>query len=85
MRTIRTLRVVVDAVAIVGLIVLFAFALERGWHWRYWRIPVVTLAVYLFSWTLERFPERTWIHRAIAGVRVVIVLAAAWAEFQLPR
>lgn len=78
-------RVVFDTIAIAGLIVLFAFALDRGWHWHAWRIPVYTLAVYLFSWTLERFPERGWVHKTILFLRVVIVLGACWAEFHLPR
>ena len=34
---------------------------ERGWYWRDWRIVVFTFAAYLFSWTLERFPERGWV------------------------
>ncbi|HTU71155.1 MAG TPA: hypothetical protein VMF11_12660 [Candidatus Baltobacteraceae bacterium] len=78
-------RTVFDAIAIAGLIVLFTFALDRGWHWHTWRIPVYTLAVYLFSWTLERFPERSWVHQSIVFIRVAVVLAACWAEFHLPR
>ena len=54
----RSLRIVLDAIAFFALLVLFTLAIDRGWHWVYWRIPVLTLAVYLFSWTLERFPER---------------------------
>jgi len=80
---IRIVRIFVDAVAIVALLAMFALALERGWHWRYWRIPVYTFAAYLFSWTLERFPERGWVHLSLVTVRVLIVLAACWAEFHL--
>ncbi|HUA08501.1 MAG TPA: hypothetical protein VMA98_04450 [Candidatus Acidoferrales bacterium] len=82
---IRRLRVAIDAVAIAALIAIFARALERGWHWQYWRIAVFTLAAYLFSWTLERFPERGWVHLTLVGLRLVLVLAACWAEFHLPR
>jgi len=78
-------RVLIDALAVAGLIVLFVFALQRGWHWREWRIPVVTLAAYLFSWTLQRFPEAVWVHRSIRSLRVLVVLVACWAEFHLPR
>ncbi len=80
---IRALRILIDAIAIVALIALFAMALQRGWHWRYWRIPVYTFAAYLFSWTLERFPERGWIHLSLVTLRVLVVLAACWAEFHV--
>lgn len=82
---IRSLRVLIDAIALVALCVFFALAIGRGWHWMYWRIPVLTLAVYLFSWTLERFPERKWVHLVIVAFRLVIVLAACWAEIRLPQ
>jgi hypothetical protein len=82
---IQSLRVLLDAIAIFGLFVLFALAIGRGEHWAYWRIPVLTLAIYLFSWTLERFPERRWVHLVIVGARVVIVLVACWAEIQVAR
>ena len=81
----RSFRIVLDAIALFALVVLFALAIDRGWHWVYWRIPVLTLAIYLFSWTLERFPERKWVHLVIVGARVVIVLAACWAEIQVAR
>lgn len=81
----RSLRVVLDAIAIFALLVLFTLAIDRGWHWVYWRIPVLTLAIYLFSWTLERFPERRWIHLVIVGARLVLVFAAVWAEIQVAR
>ena len=84
-RVILTLRFIVDAIAIAALIAMFALALERGWHWRFWRIPVYTFAAYLFSWTLERFPERGWVHLSLVTLRVLIVLGACWAEFHLPR
>jgi hypothetical protein len=82
---IRSLRVLLDAIAIFGLFVLFALAIDRGEHWAYWRIPVLTLAIYLFSWTLERFPERRWVHLVIVCTRVLIVLVACWAEIQVAR
>ncbi|MGB6985284.1 MAG: hypothetical protein WBD74_04815 [Candidatus Aquilonibacter sp.] len=82
---IRSLRILIDAIALFALLALFALAIDRGWHWAYWRIPVLTLAVYLFSWTLERFPERKWVHLAIVAFRVVIVLAACWAEIHVAR
>jgi hypothetical protein len=81
----RTVRVLLDAIAIFGLFVLFALAIDRGEHWVYWRIPVLTLAIYLFSWTLERFPEKKWVHLLIVAARVVIVLAACWAEILVAR
>jgi hypothetical protein len=81
----RSLRVVLDATGIFGLFVLFALAIGRGEHWIYWRIPVLTLAVYLFSWTLERFPERRWVHLVIVFARVLMVLVACWAEIQVGR
>jgi hypothetical protein len=81
----RSLRVLLDAIALFGLFVLFALAIDRGEHWVYWRIPVLTLAIYLFSWTLERFPERKWVHLLIVAARVVIVLAACWAEIHVAR
>jgi hypothetical protein len=81
----RSLRVALDTATILGLIVLFGVALERGWHWHFWRIPVFTLAAALFTWTLERYPERRWVHATLVGVRVAIVVAACWAEFHLPR
>lgn len=84
-RFIFSLRVLFDAIAIVALLAMFAFALERGWHWRDWRIVVFTFAAYLFSWTLERFPERGWAHLSLVALRVAIVLSACWAEFHLPR
>jgi hypothetical protein len=80
---IRSLRVLLDAIALFALFVLFAIAIDRGSHWIYWRIPVLTLAIYLFSWTLERFPERRWIHLVIVCARVLIVLAACWAEIRV--
>ena len=81
----RSLRILLDAIALFGLFVLFALAVDRGGHWIYWRIPVLTLAIYLFSWTLERFPERRSIHLIIVFARVVIVLAACWAEIHVAR
>ncbi len=84
-RMIFALRVLFDAIAIVALLAMFVFALQRGWHWADWRIPVFTLAIYLFSWTLERFPERGWVHLSLVALRVAIVLSACWAEFHLPR
>ncbi|HUN30018.1 MAG TPA: hypothetical protein VMV65_09430 [Alphaproteobacteria bacterium] len=84
-RLILALRVLFDAVAIVALLATFVFALQRGWHWADWRIPVYLLAIYLFSWTLERFPERGWVHLSLVALRVAIVLFACWAEFHLPR
>jgi hypothetical protein len=81
----RSLRVFADAIAIFGLFVLFALAIDRGEHWVYWRIPVLTLAIYLFSWTLERFPERKWVHLSIVAFRVVMVLVACWAEIYVAR
>lgn len=82
---IRSLRVLADAIAIFGLFVLFALAIDRGEHWVYWRIPVLTLAIYLFSWTVERFPERKWVHLLIVAFRVAIVLVAIWAEIYAAR
>ena len=61
-RIIFAFRVLFDVIAVVALITIFALAFDRGWYWRYWRIPVFTFAAYLFSWTLERFPERRWVH-----------------------
>ncbi len=81
----RSFRIILDAIALFALLVLFALAIDRGWHWVYWRIPVLTLAIYLFSWTLERFPERKWVHLVIVAFRVVIVLAACWAEIHVAR
>jgi len=81
----RQLRVLVDAIGIFALFVLFAIAIDRGGHWIYWRVPVLTLAIYLFSWTLERFPERGWVHSSIVVARVLIVLAACWAEIHVAR
>lgn len=81
----RSLRVVADAIGIFSLLVLFALAIDRGEHWIYWRIPVLTLAIYLFSWTLERFPEQRWVHLGIVAFRVVIVLVACWAEIHAAR
>jgi|GEM_PF-7134228 hypothetical protein len=81
----RAWRVAVDVVTVIALIVLFGVALERGWHWHFWRIPVFTLAAALFTWTLERYPEYQWVHSVLVGLRVVVVLGACWAEFHLPR
>jgi hypothetical protein len=84
-RIIFAFRVFFDVIAVVALLAMFAFALERGWYWRDWRIVVFTFAAYLFSWTLERFPERGWVHLSLVALRVAIVLWACWAEFHLPR
>jgi hypothetical protein len=81
----RSWRVAVDAVTVLGLIVLFSVALERGWHWHFWRTPVIALAVALFLWTMERYPEGRWVHGLLIGLRALIVLTACWAEFHLPR
>jgi hypothetical protein len=81
----RGWRVPVDGFSVLGLIVLFALALSRGWHWHDWRLPVFALAFALFTATLERFRESSWVHQVLAVCRALFVLAACWAEFHLPR
>jgi hypothetical protein len=81
----RTLRASIDAVTIILLIVLFGLAISRGGHWHEWRTPVIALAITLFVWTLDRYPEGEWIHVAFGAFRLVVVVIACWAEFHLSR
>lgn len=81
----RTLRVLIDAVTVILLIVLFGLAISRGGHWHEWRTPVIALAIALFVWTLDRYPEAEWLHLAFGSLRLVVAAVACWAEFHLLR